>query len=464
MKVGLRFELIAAFTILGMISTAVIFVFVNFFLESQFKEYAIKRQETENRDIASLVEKQYEPFIKGWRTGVIQEIGVRELEQGLILKVTDNASRTIWDAVEYNSGICHSMIESMAKRMTSRYPSMNGGLTFKDYPLMGASSSRVGMLRIGYYGPFFYTDADFFFIDTLNRILLIVALTTLCASIACGIVLSARISAPIAHAIHSARKIQEGDFAKRETVRSSTREVSELVSTMNSLAKSLGDQETLRRRLTQDVAHELRTPLATLQSHFEAMIDGVWEPTRERLTSCHSELIRLAELVKNMQTLTHYESEAFTLDKSEFDLEELARRIFMLHEPDMRSKGIAWKITRKGDTSVFADRDKIAEVIVNLLTNAIEFTQNGGSIELGIERDSGGLRLDMIDTGEGIPGDDLPYIFERFYRADKSRARTRGGAGIGLAIVKQIVNAHAGTVGVKSVPGEGSVFTVTLPQ
>jgi two-component system sensor histidine kinase BaeS len=463
MKLSLRFELIAAFTILGMISTAVIFVFVNFFLESQFKEYSIRRQESQNREIASLVEKQYEPGYSGWRANVIQEIGVKELEQGLILKVTDTRSRTIWDAVEYNSGICHSMIQSMATRMTSRYPSINGGLTYKDYPLSSAGG-QVGVLRIGYYGPFFYTDADFFFIETINSILLWVALATLLASVAGGIVFSARISAPIAHAIGAAKKIQDGDFSGSVAIRSSTKEVSELVFTMNTLAKSLGEQENLRRRLTQDVAHELRTPLATLQSHLEAMIDGVWEPTKDRLTSCHSELIRLATLVTSIQTLTHYESEAFTLDKSEFDIEELGKSILCLHEPAMRAKGIAWSMTSSGDRLVYADRGRIAEVIVNLLTNAIEFTHAGGSIELRFEREKASMLIAVADTGEGIPADDLPYVFERFYRSDKSRARTHGGAGIGLAIVKQIATAHSGTVGAKSKPGVGSEFTVVLPQ
>jgi two-component system, OmpR family, sensor histidine kinase BaeS len=462
MKVSLRIELIFSFTILGMILIGILYVFVNFFLESQFREYSVRKQELQNREIAGLVERQFDQSGK-WHSDVIEEIGIRELEQGLILKVTDLSGRTIWDAVEYNSGICHSMIEKMSMRMMARYPSINGGLAYKDYPLFIATSP-AGNLRIGYYGPFFYTDTDFFFIDTINRILVWLALGTLAASIAGGIFVSSRLATPIAHAIRSAKKIQEGDFSARPPIRSSTREVSELVLTMNTLAKNLGDQDQLRRQLTQDVAHELRTPLMTLQSHFEAMIDGVWEPTKERLTSLHAEVIRLAELVKNIQTLTHYESEAFVLEKTEFSVKELADRILMLHEPDIRSKKLVCTVDAPGDAMLFADRDKIAEVITNLLENAIEFTPDRGSIALRFTKDPDAAMLTVTDTGDGIPAADLPFIFERFYRADKSRARTTGGAGIGLAIVKQIVSSHGGTIEAASVLGHGSEFTVRLPQ
>jgi two-component system sensor histidine kinase BaeS len=460
MKLSLRTELIISFTLIGLLSIGIIFVFVNFFLENQFKEYSIRRQENQNLEMASSIEKQIDRDGK-WNVPVIQEIGVRGLEQGLIIRVTDVQDRPVWDALAYNSGICHSMIEKMSTRMSSHYQSLNGGLTHKDYPLL-ENNRPVGILRIGYYGPFFYTDADFFYIETINRILLWVMFGTLLLSVLAGILVSSRLTAPMALVIESAKRIQGGDFSTGRTIRSSTREVVELVGTMDTLAANLGNQERLRRQLTQDVAHELRTPLATLQSHLEAMVDGVWEPTKERLSGLHNEILRLAGLVKNMGTLTHYESENFTLEKTGFSLKELAARILLLHEPEMKKRKLGYSLSGS-EAFVSADRNRIAEVIGNLLENAIEFTPENGKIALATVEEPGRVRLTVSDTGIGIPASDTGNIFERFYRVDKSRTRSRGGAGIGLAIVKQIVNAHNGTIEVTSELGKGSAFTVTLP-
>jgi signal transduction histidine kinase len=212
------------------------------------------------------------------------------------------------------------------------------------------------------------------------------------------------------------------------------------------------------------------------------MIDGVWEPDRERLESCHEEVLRLTRLVEDLNTLKGLEWETVTLNRTGFDLAALLRLVIEQFRPVAREKGIA--ITLKlpapescaGEPSfcVNADYDRLKQVFINLLSNAVKYTDFGG-ITVSIERTDrierkeskkgwAGWDVVIADTGIGIPDEDLPHIFERFYRSDKSRNRGSGGAGIGLSIAAAIARAHGGTISAESVPGTGAVFRVSLPS
>lgn len=272
-----------------------------------------------------------------------------------------------------------------------------------------------------------------------------------------------RLSTPITRVINTAQMISKGYFGDRATEKSTTTEISQLTTTINDLADTLEKQGILRKRLTADVAHELRTPLATLQSHMEAMIDGIWKPETERLKSCHEEIMRISRMVGDLEKLARYESENLILNKSEFDLSELIQHIIKNFESDFLNKNI--EINFYGEEEVIvADRDKISQVIVNLVSNALKYTSSGGSVEVSVKGAEDITEVCVKDNGPGIPSEDLPYIFERFYRADKSRNRMTGGSGIGLTITKAIVEAHKGKIAVQSVKDEGSEFVVSLPK
>jgi len=233
--------------------------------------------------------------------------------------------------------------------------------------------------------------------------------------------------------------------------------------TINRLAETLGQQEVLRKRLTADVAHELRTPLATLQSHLEAMVDGIWQPNIDRLSSCHEETIRLAKLVGDLEQLARYEGENPVLDKQPFDLANLLQRIATNFAGEFRNQNVTLTV-QPSPQLVEADEDKVSQIFVNLVANALKFTPSGGAVAITMTGTEQQVTVSVRDTGIGIAGEDLPYIFERFYRADKSRHRLTGGSGIGLAIVKSLVEAHHGSITVTSEPGRGSEFLVTLPR
>jgi len=225
----------------------------------------------------------------------------------------------------------------------------------------------------------------------------------------------------------------------------------------------LDTQESLRKRMSADVAHELRTPLATLQSHMEAMIDGIWEPDISRLKSCHEEIMRIGRMIGDLENLARFEGENLHLEKTEFELSQWAQAIVQNFEGDFQAKGVSIRL-KASEQRVFADRDKLSQILVNLLSNALKYTDSGGMTEVCIQGDESIAELVVQDTGIGIPEEDLPYIFERFYRADKSRNRLTGGSGIGLTIAKSLVEAHNGTLSVESIFEKGTTLTVRIPK
>jgi len=316
---------------------------------------------------------------------------------------------------------------------------------------------------IKYYGPFFLEEDDFQFLDSLNTILIGVGLFSLLFSVVVGIIMAKRLSDPINKAVDTAKQISDGRYNARIKEETNTKEVGELISSINNLAFSLEKQEKLRKQLTADIAHEFRTPLTTLQAHMEAMIEGIWEPEIYRLESCHDEIIRISKMVKDLESLARVENDNFKLNKTEINLLDIVKKSLSNFEVDIKKKSIILSI--EGECSnVFADGDRISQVLINIISNAVKYTNEGGNINIKVSEIEGLVSLSIKDSGMGISQEDIPFVFERFYRGDKSRNKMTGGSGIGLAIVKSIVMAHEGKIELESDLGKGSCFTVKLPR
>ncbi len=461
MKYSLRTKLSLSYVCVVLISVLLISVITNLLLDKHFKDYIVENQERKSREIVWQISQLYNAGGE-WDIQAIGNICINALEQGLIIKVLDTSGKTVWDARLHDNALCEQMLAHMEENMSSRYPNWEGGYVENTYPVTNRLS-EVGKVVIGYYGPYYFNDSDLAFINTMNRLLMGVGAFSLILSFLFASVMAKRLSAPISRVITTAQMISKGYFDGRITEQSSTKEIAQLTETINNLAETLENQEVLRKRLTADVAHELRTPLATLQSHMEAMIDGIWEPDAERLKSCHDEIMRISRLVGDLEKLARYESENLILTRTTFDISELIRHIIKNFESDFATKGIDVRFTGETET-VTADKDKISQVIVNLLSNALKFTQQGDVVEITVKGADDVTEITVKDTGMGIPPEDLPHIFERFYRADRSRNRLTGGAGIGLTITKAIIEAHKGSIQVRSKVGEGTEFIVSLPK
>lgn len=458
---SLRTKLSLSYIFLALISILLISILTNVFVEKHFKEYVKQNQEQKNRELVTTLAGQYLGN-NNWNIDVIESIGVSALENGTILRVKDINGNIVWDANEHNNGMCQRIIEHMARNTNSRYGHEAGSYTEVPYPI-NYKLNKVGVAEIGTYGPYYLSDHDLAFINALNNVLAGVGVFSLISALLLGTLMARKISSPISRVIATAKSISNGLFSDRINERSNTTEINQLTTTINNLAEAMENQESLRKRLTGDVAHELRTPLATLQSHMEAMIDGIWQADTDRLKSCHEEIVRISKMVGDLEKLAQYESENLVLSKETFDITDLIRRLIQNFELEYLNKELYIEFSGKSE-EIHADKDKLSQVIVNLLSNALKYTQKGGKVNISVQSDERYIQLIVKDNGPGIPEHDLPYIFERFYRADKSRNRLTGGSGIGLTISRAIVVAHGGSIQVKSTLGNGTEFIVLIPK
>ncbi|ATW28047.1 HAMP domain-containing sensor histidine kinase [Candidatus Formimonas warabiya] len=461
MKYSLKAKLSFSYVMVALISILLISVLTNQFLEKQFREYVQQNQEQKNHTVAVSIRQQYLGEEK-WNYAAVESIGINALENGLIIKVTDASGEVIWDAKIHNNGMCQRIIRQMSQNMNTHYPNLKGGYVEKPYPII-VDDKEVGLLNIGYYGPFYLTENDLAFINTLNKLNVAAGLLAMLFALLLGLVMAKRLSTPISRVIDAAQMISRGYFGGRISEKSSTQEICQLTESVNHMAQNLENQEILRKRLTADVAHELRTPLATLRSHLEAMIDGIWQADCDRLQSCHEEIMRITRMVGDLEMLARYDNENLTLNKTQFDLSGLAKQVVQNFESAYVKKGVTLNYSG-GEEGIRADKDKMNQVLSNLLSNALKYTPAGGQVDVSVKGTLHTVEVIVKDNGTGIAEDDLPFIYERFYRADKSRTRLTGGSGIGLTITRSIVEAHKGKIEVGSKLNEGSEFRVILPR
>jgi len=275
-----------------------------------------------------------------------------------------------------------------------------------------------------------------------------------------------RVGRPLARIMVAADAVAEGDLSVR-VPENGPGDFGQLARSFNRMASNLELAEQQRRNLTADVAHELRTPLHILQGNLEALQDGVYEPTQEQFEAMLEETHLLTRLVDDLQTLSLAESGQLPLHFGPVRVDELLADVATSFSVQAEAAGIrlTTAFDLPPDFTIKADVDRLDQVLSNLVGNALRYTPAEGTVELGASLIPGGVQLVVSDSGEGIPAEDLPFIFDRFWRADRSRTRTgKAGSGLGLAIARQLVRAHDGTIRVESQPGAGTTFTIDLPQ
>ncbi|HEY73633.1 MAG TPA: HAMP domain-containing protein [Thermoflexia bacterium] len=286
-------------------------------------------------------------------------------------------------------------------------------------------------------------------------------------SLTVGLVISRGMSRPLISLTDAARAVAAGDLSARVPVRYRG-EVRELAVAFNDMAQDLARADELRRNLTADVAHELRTPLSVIRGKLEGVLDGVYPATAEHLQPILEETELLTRLVEDLRLLALAEAGQLTLEKRPMNAGDLLRDAQVNFGPQAADRGVTLALALSPELpQVMADWRRISQVMGNLLTNALRHTPAGGCVTMSAAVASSlvgdMVKVTVADTGAGISPQDLPYIFERFWRGEKSRSRAGGGTGLGLAIAKQLVEAHGGTIGAESAPGKGARFWFTLP-
>ncbi len=299
--------------------------------------------------------------------------------------------------------------------------------------------------------------------NAIGRFLIWGACVAIAIALLLTFFLSRRISGPIRALTVTARKLGQGDFSQRVQVKDKS-EVGELAQTFNSMASDLEKAEQVRRNMVADVAHELRTPLSNIRGYLEAIREGVVKPNAATIRSLEEEATLLSRLVDDLQVLSLAEAGKLDLVCQAEDIAELINRVVAAEQSQVAAKGLSVSINLPDNLSlVNIDSHHISQALRNLLENAVTHTDKGGSITVTATQQGDWIEVSVVDTGEGIPPDDLPNIFERFYRVDKSRARATGGSGLGLTIAKRLVEAHGGKIEVQSELGKGSRFSFTVP-
>ncbi len=275
--------------------------------------------------------------------------------------------------------------------------------------------------------------------------------------------LSRRILAPVKALTYAAERLGRGDFTQRVEVKDRS-ELGELANTFNSMANDLERAEQLRQNMVADIAHELRTPLSNIKGYLEATRDGVVKPDADTLHKLDEEATLLSRLVDDLQELSLAEAGELKLVCHAQDIANLINQTVAAIQAKAIAKGVSISAELPDKLPpVNIDTYRIGQVLRNLLENAVTHTDTGGSVTIDAGQQDNWVWISVIDTGEGLPADELPNIFERFYRVDKSRSRATGGSGLGLTIARRLVEAHGGEIKVQSEPGKGSNFSFTLP-
>ncbi len=457
--ISLKTRLSLTYGAISLLLIGILLAVTHGLMENHFQAYVVAQREQAAWNVAKTVEEQMKTTdLYHMR---FTELGYAMLNQGLVLSVWDEQGRQVYCIHCDDTKACETMLYDVQCLTAMRDASYVGAYTEMEYPVQ-AGGKRVGTLHFGYSGPYFYTQADVDFIGRIDTVFLLAGI--LCALLAAGFGygMARSIVRPIREIGENTRLIGQGDYTPRAPKHPYARELCELAQSVSHLSQTLKQQQKARERIVRDYAHELRTPLSVLQANLEAFEDGVWEPTPQRLGSCYEEIERLNRMLYKLEELARLYEPGMKADECQVELEGLVKDCLEHFAPVCADKNIGL-VSKLTPVTLQGDKDQLRQVLVNLLANAVQYTLEGGTIEVSLKPEGDMAVIQVKDTGIGIDEKDLPYIFDYLYRADPSRSRHTGGSGIGLSIVQKIVREHGGEALAASKPGEGSVFTVILP-
>ncbi|WP_283692142.1 sensor histidine kinase [Clostridium perfringens] len=457
---SLNFKVIVPSIVIIIIVTLLTVVISKFYFDKKFGDYIMIKNQNTVQNILMELSEQYSD--NEWNYKNIEKITYNSLDKGIIVALYDKEDKEIMNIEKNSKDKCNRIMNFIKSSMEGKYGSTTSQFEPVYYPLI-KNGEKIGEVRVKFYGPIFYMQNELVFLDIVNKIILGIGVLLILASTIMGFIISRSITRPINKLMTKAKYISKGEYDKKIEINTDILEINDLINSINNLSQSIKEQENIRKRLTGDISHELKTPLTNIQSHLEAMIDGIWEPTEERLLSVKEEAERLSSLVSDMQKLNKYDEASIKIKKDNVNISDIICFVIFQFSNLAKSKNIKIEYEKK-NINLYCDKDKITQALVNILSNAIRYSNEGSTIFIEEKLKDNKVIISIEDQGIGISEEDLKYVFERFYRADKSRTRATGGTGIGLTIVKSIVSSHGGEVKLESKLGEGSKFAIILPK
>ncbi|MGP3921055.1 sensor histidine kinase [Nonomuraea sp. 10N515B] len=436
-------RLALAFAALGLGAAALTALLVNAAFGARFDDYLADQQHVREQQLAALFAGSYERESR-WDQRSLDELAPSLAMTGSQAELRGPNGQLIW-----------SLDPGMAEMHQEMMGTGPAGPP-RDMPIV-VDGRRVGTLTIRLpQGAIPAVDREFR--TAVNRLLIAGGVAAGLVALATGLFFARRATAPIIELTRAVDDLAAGHRDRRAAVVSRD-EIGRLATAFNTMADRVEKEDELRRLFAADVAHELRTPLAIQRSQIEAIQDGIAEPTSEVINSLHEETLRLSRLVADLETLASADAATFTLDRRPLALDALVEETVAGLAGQFTEAGIALR-TDLAEVRVDGDAVRLRQVVTNLLTNALKFVPAGGTATITLRRVSGQAELSIADTGIGIPDDEIPHVFDRFFRGHAARAK---GSGIGLAVVAELVAAHHGQVSVDSRAGCGTTFTVVLP-
>jgi two-component system, OmpR family, sensor histidine kinase BaeS len=449
MRRSFAIRLAAAFAAVGAAGAALTALVVNLAFGGLFGGYVNQHQQASQQEIMSSLAGAYARS-GSWQSADLDGLAPSLRMSGAEVRVEDVGGATVWDLASSSAGgmtggmMRGSMVNRSSLGPPQRLPVVVGGSVVGTAVIQLPSAGSL--------------PADLGFRNSVNRLLLLVGVGAGLLAALLGVLLARRATAPVRDLTRAARGLAEGDRDQRVEHRSDD-EFGAMAQAFNSMADSIDEEDRLRRTFAADVAHELRTPLMILSSQLEAMEDGVMERGPEAIASLQEETQRLTRLVSDLEVLASADAAQFSLERRPIDLASEVRDVVAEFTPLSDQSSVHLE-TSVEQAPVFADPARLRQVVANLLSNALKLTPAGGTVRLGVHPNAGQGILEVRDSGPGISEAEMGQVFERFFRGQGSRA---GGSGIGLTVVRELVQAHGGTVTAANQPGGGAVFTVKIP-
>lgn len=463
---SLRFRLLISFLLVILITVGTVSLFMARVSRDQIRLYEANTNQT-RIDRAALIIADYYSARGDWQ-GVQTVVEMLATVEDRRIIVTDTKNIVIADSNNSLQGKEYHTDSNgilLYKRLVTQPPPDGGPFDLSGQPpnagMQTQPANQDDLIATLYISPLKSTISNL--IQAINIYLLLGTLVAIVIALIITFFISRRITSPIRALTDSAQKLGKGDFSQRVNIKTRD-EVGVLAQTFNMMAGDLERVEKLRRNMVADIAHELRTPLTNVAGYLEAIRDDVVKPDKATIISLSEETALLTRLVNDLQEIALADAGELKLERQPEDISQLIAQSVTAIRTKLSSKGLEIS-TEIQDNLPMVDIDyhRIGQVLGNLLENACKHTAKGGKIIVVARLEKEMVKISVNDTGEGIPAEDLPNMFERFYRVDKSRARTAGGSGLGLTIVKRLVEAHGGSVGVQSELGKGSSFMFTLP-
>ncbi|WP_297421442.1 cell wall metabolism sensor histidine kinase WalK [Clostridium sp.] len=453
MKQSIRGRLSLIIIFCAVVAVLLSALIINKTITDTFNKYMENIQTQRNERLVEYFQQVYKSD-GGWNSTSGEEMMHEAYMSNYCLTLLDENKKVVWemnheDIREKN----HITINGMEE---------TGVYTTNTFDI-NVNNKTVGYILVGQYSPVLLSKEDINFKTQINKSIVYSGVLTLAILAVISLILSKQFSEPIKEVSKTSVSLSRGNYNSRSNIKSNIEEIRNLTESINDLGEKLNSQDLLRKRLISDISHEIRTPLNILQNNLEAMIDGIIPVTTDKLNNLNDEVIRFGKLLNNLNALKQIESDEIILKLGLVNIGELLSNViddFYIAADEKNMKLVMNKEEGK-DFIVLGDYDKLKQVFINLISNAIKFNNINGTVWINISTDINSVIIEIKDNGIGIKKEDLPYIFERMYRGDKSRQKIEG-SGIGLTLVKKILTLHSATIDVESKENKGTIFTVRI--